>query len=266
MCYAMVCSATGGSRGALLMTEQIPLTPGPLVVALKGKWPPSAKTATAPSSIETMCAASLHSCPLLLFPHYCSRSSSVPSVMHTVCLTFHDHYLHPSPTTVASAASFVPPTTGSAVRLFVRRQARFHTARSCKADGQSGRVWQNLAVDVELASLSDSKGTSLATGVKYTLGSTWAPGQHSAPTAATICSLVVKFADSAVLTRLALSSVPATQDSFTASASSTDADEGGGLATSTMTPPAAPEVFSAFLLGTKGFGYTLMPQIDAPEQ
>ena len=28
--------------------------------------------------------------------------------------------------------------------------------------------------------------------------------------------------------------------------------------------PNAPQVFTAFLLGVKGFGYTLMPQIDAP--
>ena len=91
----------------------------------------------------------------------------------------------------------------------------------------------------------------LATAVKFTLGSDWAP-------------------------------VLAVQDVFTASASSTiatvatvtagDEDRGGAdiqaatsLATATMTPPAAPEVFTAFLLGTKDFGYTLMPQIDAPE-
>jgi hypothetical protein len=28
---------------------------------------------------------------------------------------------------------------------------------------------------------------------------------------------------------------------------------------------AAHQVFTAFLLGTKAFGYTIMPQIDAPE-
>ena len=32
-----------------------------------------------------------------------------------------------------------------------------------------------------------------------------------------------------------------------------------------MTPPSAPEVWTGFLLGTAGYGYTLMPMIDAPE-
>jgi len=114
------------------------------------------------------------------------------------------------------AASFVPPKTGSKVRLF------------------------NLATDVPLATLT-SGGTTLASNVKYTLGSIpWA-------------------------------AVPASLATFSASAatsmnSSSTADaEGAALATASFNPPAAPEAFTAFLLGTKDFGYTLVPEVDAPE-
>ena len=88
------------------------------------------------------------------------------------------------------AASFVPPKSGSKVRLF------------------------NLATDVPTASLS-SAGKSLATGVKYTLGSVpWA-------------------------------AVPAGLATFTASASAGNLSCSGahcyaGLATASFNPPAAP--------------------------
>jgi hypothetical protein len=104
----------------------------------------------------------------------------------------------------------------------------------------------------------------LASGVKYSLGSQWAP-------------------------------VPAEQQTFTAVAGSSGADDdgaavqpagrvnttgalaaaaaaGGGagaggadLASAPFTPPSAPAVFTTFLLGSKSFGYSLLPQVDAPE-
>ena len=98
----------------------------------------------------------------------------------------------------------MPPKTGSKVRLF------------------------NLAADVPSAGLSDASGKALVSGVKYTLGSVWAP-------------------------------IPAAAGTFTATSAT-----GGTVASAPMTPPNAPQVFTAFLLGVKGFGYTLMPQIDAP--
>ena len=54
--------------------------------------------------------------------------------------------------------------------------------------------------------------------------------------------------------------IPASADTFSATAA------GGVLASAPMTPPNAPEAWTGFLLGTAGFGYTLMPMIDAPEK
>jgi hypothetical protein len=106
----------------------------------------------------------------------------------------------------AIAASFVPPANGSAVRLF------------------------NLASDVPSAGLHGDGGKVLANGIKYTLGSDWAP-------------------------------ISSDQQTFTAVS-----DAGGAtLATAQTTPPAAPEVFTAFLLGSAAYRYTLLPQVDAPE-
>ena len=88
----------------------------------------------------------------------------------------------------------------------------------------------NLAVDVPLAGLRDGAGTTLDDNVKYSLGSTW-------------------------------TQIPAKQQTFSAFA------DGGGaqLASATVTPPLAPQVFTTFLLGSAEYGYTLVPQIDAPE-
>ena len=38
------------------------------------------------------------------------------------------------------------------------------------------------------------------------------------------------------------------------------------LASAVFTPPHAPAVFTVFLLGSKPFGYSLVPQVDAPER
>ena len=88
----------------------------------------------------------------------------------------------------------------------------------------------NLAVDVPSASLTVG-GAPLAHGVQYSLGSKWVP-------------------------------VPATQQTFAASGSGSAAP----LASAPFTPPNAPEVFTTFMLGSKAFGYSLLPQVDAPGQ
>jgi hypothetical protein len=88
---------TAGTRGPLLLSTTIPLTPGPLVVVVKDYWPPKA-----PSNVETI------------------------------------------------AASYVPTSSGSGVRLF------------------------NLSPDTESAGMQVD-GTVIVDQVKYTLGSEWAP-------------------------------------------------------------------------------------------
>jgi hypothetical protein len=101
-------------------------------------------------------------------------------------------------------------------------------------------------VDQPSVSLHDGKGHSLADGVKYTLGSAWVP-------------------------------VPAAEQTFSAVADSTLASGaaarpwqpggggGGVLASSPFTPPQSPQVFTTFFLGSASFGYSLLPQVDAPE-
>ena len=103
------------------------------------------------------------------------------------------------------AASFVPPTNGSAVRLF------------------------NLAADIEFSGLKDSDGETLADQIQYSLGSRWVP----------------------------ISSESQTLTAFE--------DGGGTLASVTTTPPSAPQVFTAFLMGSATYKYSLLPQVDAPE-
>ena len=98
------------------------------------------------------------------------------------------------------------------------------------ANGSAVRLF-NLASDVAVAGLTDSAGQHLADNIKYTLGSTWAP-------------------------------VGAGSQTFTAVSESAN---GGTLATMTTTPPVAPNVFTAFLLGDATYKYTLVPQVDAPE-
>ena len=93
-------------------------------------------------------------------------------------------------------------------------------------------------MDVKVAGLHDATGAVLADDIKYTLGSKWAP----------------------------VTTAPQTF-SAVADASLADEDGAGGtvLASAQFTPPKAPEVFTAFLLGSKAFGYSLLPQLDAPE-
>ena len=147
------------ASGATLLTTTIPLTPGPLVVVVKGSWPPKEQ-----ASVETI------------------------------------------------AASFVPPKNGSKVRMF------------------------NLAMDVPEVGLVGGDGMQLVDHVKYSLGSDWMP-------------------------------VSTAEQQFAAVADSNDDDAvvAAALATATFTPPAAPDVFTSYLLGSKSFGYSLLPQFDAPE-
>ena len=113
------------------------------------------------------------------------------------------------------AASFVPPKTGSKVRLF------------------------NLANDVQFAGLWDSGGQQLADEVQYSLGSAWA-------------------------------AVPSAKQLFSAVSDTSNGTNGSmplaaPLATVSFAPPAAPQVFTTFLMGSASFGYVLLPLGDAPE-
>ena len=93
----------------------------------------------------------------------------------------------------------------------------------------------NLAVDVKAAGLQDGAGKALASNVLYTLGSKWTP-------------------------------VPAEQQTFSATSSSAAGNAtdvaGGALASAPFTPPAAPEVFTTFLLGSKAYGCEAQPSVD----
>ena len=128
------------------------------------------------------------------------------------------------------------------------------------SDGRPFLRTVNLAVDVKAAGLQDGAGKALVSNVLYTLGSKWVP-------------------------------VPAEQQTFSAASSSAAGNAtdvaGGALASAPFTPPAAPEVFTTFLLGSKAYGCeaqpsvvhasvppsdlrvsgadSLLPQLDAPE-
>ena len=147
-----------GQRGPLLLTAEIPLTPGPLVVVTKNYWPPNNQF----TSIETI------------------------------------------------AASYVPPVgPDTGVRLF------------------------NLSPDTEQVGMSVN-GKVLVDGIKYTLGSIWAP-------------------------------IPVASATFTAF---NDANN-QTLTSRTFTPPPVPFVFTNFLIGlnnsTGAYGPRMVPLIDAPE-
>ena len=138
------------------------------------------------------------------------------------------------PTAVeAIAASFVPPKNGSAVRLF------------------------NLAVDVKFASLTDGSGKTLASQVQYSLGSTWAPVPATQQTFSALSDTRAVLAAESSENRSGVYGKDWVHGS---------AREGGGaLASAPFSPPMAPEVFTAFLMGSQAFGYSLLPQVDAPE-
>ena len=57
--------------------------------------------------------------------------------------------------------------------------------------------------------------------------------------------------------------MPATQQTFTASGGASAG--AAAIASAPFTPPNAPQAFTTFLLGSKSFGYSLLPQVDAPE-
>ena len=92
----------------------------------------------------------------------------------------------------------------------------------------------NLAVDVKAAGLQDGAGKALASNVLYTLGSKWI-------------------------------AVPAEQQTFSATSSSAAGNAtdvaGGALASAPFTPPAAPDVFTTFLLGSKAYGCEAQPSV-----
>ena len=180
-----------GKAGKPLLQVTIPLTPGPLVVAVR----------LLKSPFTSLCALCAHACVLIL-------TGSLTLVAARTCPQLKDSWPPKAAKDIETiAASYVSPTKGSKVRLF------------------------NLAVDVPTAGLRGSAngGKVLDDKVKFSLGSDWAPIANG-------------------------------QQTFTAFV-----DGGGDLAKATFTPPLAPQVFTTFLLGSKGYGYTLVPQVDAPE-
>ena len=171
-------------------------------------------------------------------------------------------------------ASFIPPKTGSAVRLF------------------------NLAVDVPTAALQDGSGKVLASGVKYTLGSAWAPVPSTEQTFAATVSVSVSrmgttnstgVPDNAVFQLEAatpLATAPFTPPSAPQVGSGFDVGglchplphtvsildspriyfgDTSGILILRLKTECAAQVFTAFLMGSKAYGYSLLPQLDAPE-
>ncbi len=95
-------------------------------------------------------------------------------------------------------------------------------------NGSAVRLF-NLASDIKFSGLKESNGKTLADQIQYSLGSRW---------------------------------IPISGDSQTLTAFE---DGGGILAAVTTTPPSAPQVFTAFLMGSAKYKYSLLPQVDAPE-
>ena len=106
-------------------------------------------------------------------------------------------------------------------------------------------------VDVKLADLQDGSGKTLASNVQYSLGSPW----HPVPTTQQTFSASVGTESDVALQGVQV-------DSDTQAVGTVGA---GVLASAPFSPPVAPEVFTAFLMGSASFGYSLLPQIDAPE-
>ena len=99
----------------------------------------------------------------------------------------------------------------------------------------------------------------LASGVKYSLGSQWAPVPAEQQTFTAVAGSSGADDDGAAVQ-------PAGRVNTTAAlAAGGGAAAGAGLASAPFTPPSAPAVFTTFLLGSKSFGYSLLPQVDAPE-
>jgi hypothetical protein len=139
------------------------------------------------------------------------------------------------------AASFVPPKTGSAVRLF------------------------NLAVDVKSAGLTDSTtGKSLTDGILYTLGSKWTPVPSTPQTFAAFADgaeLAAAGGNASFVTPLASApfSPPNGEPSHHLPPHCTTKRYGMVYAVQlTLSSDAAPQVFTAFLMGSKAFGCELL--------
>ena len=178
-------------------------------------------------------------------------STKIPLTPGPLVVVVKDTWPPNKPTNVETiAASFVPCVCTTACALHVCVCSASHdwcaVARPCACavfpepmphapcrptNGSAVRLF-NLAVDVKAAGLKDAGGTVLADGIRYSLGSKWEP-------------------------------VPALSQSY-----STFSDSGASstaLASASFTAPAAPMVFTTFLMGSIEFGYTLVPQLDAPE-
>eukprot|EP01047_Picozoa_sp_COSAG01_P050050 COSAG01_NODE_5018_length_4541_cov_2.682575_4_plen_105_part_00 len=97
-----------------------------------------------------------------------------------------------------------------------------------------------------MAGLQDGNGTRLVDQIKYTLGSKWAPVGIGEQTFEAFTDM-------------------AGNNSTTKAARRRLRARVAKLADATFTPPAAPNVFTTFLMGSKSFGYSLLPAVDAPE-
>lgn len=113
-----------------------------------------------------------------------------------------------------------------------------------------------LCRSVEFAGLIDGTSIKLASDVQYSLGSTWS--SQALPTILCLPEMPHGTSHSSSVDR---SPVPATEQIFVAVSDPAAAH----LASADYTAPAAPEVFTTFLLGTQSFGYSLIPLLDAPE-
>jgi hypothetical protein len=150
----------------------------------------------------------------------------------------------------------VPPVNGSAVRLF------------------------NLASDVKFAGLRVSGASkALADQIQYSLGSDWA----HVPTELQTFTAFTDTTDTTAAGTLGRGVADLVEEKSNGAGDRAESQQqqvgadgppaaavggragGAALASAPFTPPSAPMVFTAFLLGDKSTGYTLLPQLDAPE-
>eukprot|EP01045_Picozoa_sp_COSAG04_P018352 COSAG04_NODE_1693_length_5912_cov_5.083606_5_plen_117_part_00 len=107
-------------------------------------------------------------------------------------------------------------------------------------------------------------GRQLADQVQYSLGSKWAPVATGQQTFSATSDTAAEGA--AAGTPLASAPFAPPQVKARSPARYVEWQSLRPDCTTKFNPlPQAPEVFTVFLLGDKGYGYTLLPQLDAPE-
>ena len=108
----------------------------------------------------------------------------------------------------------------------------------------------------------------LAAGVKYTLGSSWAAVPVEEQTFSAVVSVQQQRTAEETSSGAWLGAATAAHQVGRSPGNGARGGAGRGegvLASAAFTPPSAPEVFTTFLMGSKAFGYSLLPQVDAPE-